>query len=89
MEIIILMGRQCNDIADVNFDADNRKTVLHVIMTIIPLNHLLYCIHDVLSTRVQYDAKNSHPIFITDLLSSLISAYKLIHQYTCVILWWT
>lgn len=36
------MERQCNDIADVNFDADNRKTVPRVIMTIIPLNHLLY-----------------------------------------------
>lgn len=42
MGIIILMERQCNDIADVNFDADNRKTVPRVIMTIIPLNHLLY-----------------------------------------------
>jgi len=28
-------------ITDINFDADNRKTVSRVIMAVIPLNHLL------------------------------------------------
>lgn len=83
------MGRQCNDIADVNFDADNRKTVPRDNNDYNSAKSLIICIYNVLSTRVRCDAKNLHPIFITDLLSSRISAYELIHQYTCVISWWT
>lgn len=54
-------GRRCNGIADVNFDADNRKTVPRVIATIISLNHLLYCTFDALdTTRGNFTANFHH-----------------------------
>lgn len=53
-------GWRCNGIADINFDADNRKTVPGTIMAIILLNHLLYGTFNALDARREKFTANFH-----------------------------